>query len=135
MSVSVKRASVKFAKVNPRAPLIVLTAKVNGRGRFRFLLDTGASHSCVTPHVVSKLKLSDHGKAEALGAGGEMSLALTKIESLSVGAAEVRNLTVAVVDVSHVTKLTKRLDGVVGNDFMRKFRVTIDYKKSRVSFE
>lgn len=131
---SVKHASVKFAKVNPQAPLIVLTAKVNGRGRFRFLLDTGASHSCVTPHVVQKLGLGDHGKAEALGAGGEMSLALTKIESLAVGSAEVKNLTVAIVDVSHVTKLTKRLDGVVGNDFMRRFKVTIDFKKSRVIF-
>ena len=134
MSQSVKRASVKFAKVNPQAPLIVVSAKVNGKGRFRFLLDTGASHSCVTPHLVERLKLELQGKAEALGAGGEMSLQLTRIESLSVGSAEVKNLMVAIVNIEHVTKLTKRLDGVVGNDFMRKFVVTIDHQKSRVSF-
>ena len=127
-----KRATVKFANVAPEAPLIVVPVKVNGVGRLRFLLDTGASHTCVTPRLVERLGLVTHGKADALGAAGAMSLALTRIESLAVGGAEVRKLTVAIVNVDHVTKLTKRLDGVLGNDFMKRFVVTIDWKKSQV---
>lgn len=127
-----KTATVKFAKVAPEAPLIVVPVKVNGVGRLRFLLDTGASHTCLTPQLVEKLGLVTKGKADALGAAGAMSLALTSIDSLAVGGAEVRKLTVAIVNIDHVTKLTKRLDGVLGNDFMRRFVVTIDWKKSRV---
>lgn len=129
-----KHATVKFAKVDPTAPLVVLTAKVNGVGRLRFLLDTGASHTCVSPQLVKRLRLQTKGKAQALGAGGALTLELATIRSLSVGGAEVRDLTVAVVDVDHVAKITKRLDGVVGNDFMHQFVVTIDPHASTVSF-
>jgi hypothetical protein len=131
---AVKSVSVKFAKVDPAAPLIVVPAKVNGLGRLRFLLDTGASHTCVTPQLVKKLGITTRGKATALGAGGEMILEIAGIESLSVAGAEVRRLTVAVVNVDHVAKLTKRIDGVVGNDFLRRFVVTIDYRRGRVTF-
>lgn len=130
---AVKIRTVKFAKVDPQAPLIVVPAKVNGVGRLRFLLDTGASHTCVTPQLVKRLGLPTKGQAVALGAGGELNLELASIESLNVGGAEVTQLTVAIVDVAHVTKLTKRLDGVVGNDFMKKFVVTIDHGKSQIS--
>lgn len=126
---------MKFAKVAPEAPLLVVPVKVNGVGRLRFLLDTGASHTCVTPRLVERLGLVTKGKADALGAAGAMSLVLTSIESLAVGGAEVRRLTVAIVNIDHVTKLTKRrLDGVLGNDFMKRFVVTIDWKKSQVEF-
>jgi predicted aspartyl protease len=129
-----RKTTVTFAQVNASAPLIVVPARVNGIGRLRFLLDTGASHSCVTPRLVERLGLVEQGGATALGAGGELQLKLARIESLSVGKATVRNLTVAIVDVDHVSKLVKRLDGVLGNDFMRRFVVTLDYKKGKATF-
>ncbi|MBK7857076.1 MAG: clan AA aspartic protease [Archangiaceae bacterium] len=126
---------MKFSKPDPRAPLIVLPVKVNGRGRLRFLLDTGASHTCVAPQLVKALKLETSGNATALGAGGTLSLALTRIESLRIGAAEVRDLVVAVVDVEHVAKVLTHIDGVVGNDFLGQFVVTLDYRKRTVTLK
>jgi predicted aspartyl protease len=124
---------VKFAKFRAGAPLIVVPARVNGSAPLRFLLDTGASHSCITPQLVEHLGLRSKGETTALGAGGELSLQLTRIETLQVGAAQVHGLTVAIVDVSHVAKLVRRIDGVVGNDFLRRFVVTIDYRRNKVT--
>ena len=135
MGARVKPTRVKFAKLDGRAPLIVVPARVNGHGGLRFLLDTGASHSCVTPRLVARLELQTSGEATALGAGGELSLDLTRIDTLRIGAAEVHGLTVAIVDVDHVAKLVKRIDGVVGNDFLRRFLVTLDYKKRTVTLQ
>jgi predicted aspartyl protease len=126
--------SVKFAKLDRRAPLIVVPAKVNGVGRLRLVLDTGATHSVVTPQLVERLGLVVHGSATAMAAGGTMNLAIVRIDSLEVAGAVVRRLTVAVVNVDHVAKLTRKIDGVVGNDFLRRFKVTIDYRKSTVTF-
>ena len=36
--------------------------------------------------------------------------------------------------VDHVAQLTKRIDGVLGNDFMKRFVVTIDHRRGRVTF-
>jgi len=126
--------SVKFTSLDPRAPLIVVPARVNGIGRLRFLLDTGATHSCVTPQLVERLGLFVHGNATALGAGGTMNLQIVRIQSLEVAGALVKRLTVAVVNVDHVAKLTRRIDGVLGNDFMKRYVVSIDYKRSTVTF-
>jgi predicted aspartyl protease len=125
----VKPVTVKFTKGSRAAPLIVLSTRVNEVGPLRFLLDTGASHTCIAPQLVQRLALDLRGRAQALGAGGELDLQLTRIDSLSIGAATVRRLTVAVVDVDHVTKLLRRIDGVVGNDFLKHFVVTIDYRR------
>ncbi|MBL8956357.1 MAG: clan AA aspartic protease [Myxococcaceae bacterium] len=125
---------VKFAKIDKQAPLIVVPAKVNSLGRLRFLLDTGATHSCVTPQLVERLGVYSHGNAMALGAGGTMNLELVRIDSLEVGGAVVKRLTMAIVNVDHVSKLTRRIDGVLGNDFMKRFKVTIDYAKATVTF-
>jgi predicted aspartyl protease len=131
----VKPTAVKFARLRADAPLIVVPARVNGQGPLRFLLDTGASHSCITPQLVERLGLESRGQTTALGAGGELSLSLTEIATLRVGAAEVHGLTVAIVDVSHVAKLVRRIDGVVGNDFLRRFVVTLDYRKNKVTLK
>jgi predicted aspartyl protease len=130
----VKPVSVKFGKLNPRAALIVLPVRVNGKGPLRFLLDTGASHTCVTPRLVERLGLTTMGQATALGAGGELSLRLTYIDTLRIGRAEVTSLTVAIVDITHVSQLVSRVDGVVGNDFLKRFVVTLDYRKRKVTF-
>jgi predicted aspartyl protease len=129
-----RKTTVNFAQVSAAAPLIVVPVRVNGVGRLRFLLDTGASHSCVTPRLVKRLGLTAHGDAMALGAGGELKLSLARIDSLSVGKATVKSLTVAIVDIDHVAKLVKKVDGVLGNDFMRRFVVTLDYKKGKATF-
>ncbi len=126
--------SVKFAKLDRRAPLIVVPVTVNGVEGLRFLLDTGASHSCVSPQLVDRLGLVSRGNATALGAGGTMSLSIVRIATLELAGIVVKRLTVAVVNVDHVVKLTRHIDGVVGNDFLKRFVVTLDYKQSKVSF-
>jgi predicted aspartyl protease len=129
----VKPTAVKFAPLRAQAPLIVLPARVNGRGPLRFLLDTGASHSCLSPRLVARLGLASHGATTALGAGGELSLSLTRIETLEIGKAKAHGLTVAIVDVEHVARLVRRIDGVVGNDFLRRFVVTLDYRHRKLT--
>jgi predicted aspartyl protease len=125
--------AVKLARpISTSAPLLVVPVRVNGSGPLRFLLDTGASHSCVSPQLAERLGLARRGRATALGAGGALELRLAAVESLRVGPAEVKALTVAIVDIAHVEQLVRGLDGVLGNDFLRRFVVTLDYRKGTV---
>jgi len=48
------------------------------------------------------------------------------VSSIAVGDVEARDIEVALVDLTH---LSKSWDGIIGNNFMKDYKVTIDYPK------
>lgn len=121
---------VAFTYESPEVPLIVVPVMVNGQP-FRFILDTGASGTIVSKQVAKKLKLARGGKAVALGATGSSAVYLSTIDSLEIGGVKLEKLEVAIDDMKAIGKA----DGIIGYNFLRAFRVTIDYKKQTIAFE
>ena len=61
---------------------------------------------------------------------------IAKVKSIQVGETRLLRLQVGIMDLSIVSKaLETELDGVIGFNFLRKFRVIIDYPKKTVTFE
>jgi predicted aspartyl protease len=129
--------------VGPEKPLIIVETMVNGEGPFSFVVDTGASHSVISTHIAEKLRLiegascceSSHGRS-AQGAGGPVVARTTIIESLRVGDTESRNIEVAIVDLTNVSRtLQQTLDGIIGKNFMQDYKVIIDYPRQEIYFE
>lgn len=129
--------AVEF-QMAPRKPLLIVPAEVNGHGPFQFVLDTGASASAISPELAARLEItSAPGQTEGLGAGGSVSLSLAKLESLRVGQAPSHGLTVIVPEMLAPLgeAVGTRLDGIAGYDYLRNFRLTIDYPQGRLILE
>ena len=126
------RSEVPFRLAAPLKPLVLATVFVNGRGPYTFAVDTGASATTVSPELASALDIESGGATSMSGAGGVMQATMGRVRSLAVGGATLEDLAIAVSDflgpLSNV--LGTKLDGIVGYNFLRRYRVTIDYPAS-----
>jgi hypothetical protein len=102
-----------------------------------FILDTGASNSCIdfTYDSYFNLKKED-SKIKAAGAGAlNMETALAKDNLLLIGKWELKKLDFILMDLSHVNEALKEVDelsvhGIIGADFLKQTRAIIDYGKN-----
>ncbi len=129
--------TVPCTLAKPDKPLIILETMVNDKGPFRFVLDTGAGGTILSPALAKELGIEPAKQdktSKATGAGGEVRLG--KVKSLRIGQARVERLDVAVMDLAGISKAIETdLDGIVGYNFLKRFRVTIDYRGQTVTFE
>jgi clan AA aspartic protease (TIGR02281 family) len=119
--------------------IITVDTMVNGKGPFNFAVDTGASHTVISNQAAEKLGLNNSSPGccesatrSAQGAGGPVAARATTVESVKVGDIEAKNVEVALVDL---TSLSKTWDGIIGYTFMKDYKVVIDYPRQEISFE
>lgn len=127
---------VPYELAKPDKPLILLEVIVNSKGPYRFVLDTGASSTIITPELAKKLDIK-HGETEkGTGAGGSVDVHFGTVETLAIGETQLRGLKVGIMDLTGIAKaIDTDIDGIVGYNFLSKFRVTIDYPRQTVTFE
>ena len=92
-----------------------------------FLVDTGATRTVLTPAYARRLGLTipaNTPKREVTIAGGsKLSVPFVRVRSVAVGAARVPDLIVGVFDVFPASPV---IDGLLGTDFLGRYRVTFD---------
>jgi len=103
---------------------IMVTATINGRAPVQLILDTGAARTTISPAALVGLGVTyrDAPKVEIRGVTGTASAYLVGLESLEVGEARVSPLAV----LSHDPQMGRGSQGLLGQDFLNHFRVTID---------
>jgi predicted aspartyl protease len=111
---------------------IMVTAKINGRAPVQLMLDTGASRTTISPAALIGLGVSyrDAPRVQFRGVTGSASAYLVSLESVEVGGARVGPLRV----ISHDAQLGGGAVGLLGQDFLNHFRVTIDNARGVVEF-
>jgi predicted aspartyl protease len=128
------RTEVAFQIAGPVKPLVLVPAFVNGRGPHTFVVDTGASATVISPALADALRIAATAPERLVGAGGVMEAAVARATSVAVGGAVLQDVAVVVADfldgLGHV--VGARLDGVVGYNFLRHFRVTLDYPNGQL---
>lgn len=135
-TLSAKGSKTKFHLPGGAQPLILLPVMVNGRGPFEFILDTGAGTSLLATDLAKQLDVKILGSKEGQSAGGKVSVSLAKVDSMAVGDAMMSDVDVGIVDLSHVGKtIGARIDGDLGYNFLKQFRITIDYRACEIRFE
>jgi clan AA aspartic protease (TIGR02281 family) len=129
----------KFYIANPERPIITVKGTINGKGPFNFIFDTGASMTIIEKRTAEKLGLSDKALAtrNALGAGGALVATTLTVESIKVDDVEAKNIQVGVLDLSNVSKCGCIGDfgGIIGYNFVKDYRVLIDYPKQEIFFK
>jgi hypothetical protein len=93
----------------------------------------------IEKQTATKLGLCEKavGTREAHGAGGALSSSIVTVESMKVGDVEAKDIQVGVLDLSNLTKCSglEEFAGIIGYNFMRDYRVVIDYPKQEIYFE
>lgn len=113
-----------------------LSAKINGR-LGEFILDTGASTSCVgfasSDHFMLK---SEDSKITAAGAGAvNMKTKVTRKNRFSIGEWRIEKMDFILFDLSHVNEALREakeneIHGIIGADFLKSRRGVIDYGRN-----
>lgn len=115
-----------------------LKAKINGV-KGRFILDTGASNTCISADLVDHFYLDvEESEVKAAGAGAsEMDTQQATEVKIKIGKWKYQDLHLVILDLSHVNTalinhLAKPVDGIIGADILEEGQAIIDYKKKRL---
>ncbi len=123
--------TVPFELINNH---IYLDVRLNGKGPFRMLCDTGGSN-VVTPELSAALGLKAEGAVEGTGVGEKSEdVGLTKVSSLQVGDANLADQVFAVFNLSAMKDVEDvPFQGLIGYEVFKRFVVTVDYEHSRLT--
>ncbi len=126
----------RYKKINfkvSKTQHLLIKATLNGV-KGNFILDTGASNSCVGFEAIEKFKLAtESSSTQAAGAGASgIYTQLSSNNELQLGRWKEVNSSLIVFDLTHVNlALTqhkaKPVDGIIGADVLLQGKAIIDY--------
>lgn len=126
-----KYRKLKF-KVSKTQHLLI-KANINGVTG-NFILDTGASNSCVGFESIELFNLKARkSKTKAAGAGAtDMFTQIAKNNSLKIGRWKTDDFNLIIFDLSHVNSAlthykAKPVNGIIGADILLEGKAIIDY--------
>ena len=125
------KTKLKLTKTNH----FEIKASINGK-KGLFILDTGASNSCVGFEASKTFKLKvKESKIMAAGAGAiNMETKMSKKNKLKIGKWRYDKVVLVLFNLSHVNTAlinhnSKPVDGIIGADILKKAKAVIDYEK------
>jgi len=113
---------------------IYADVQVNGKGPYQFIFDTGGMN-LLTPPLVASLGLKSEGAMQGGGAGsGHMDVGMTKVSSLSLGNAQVKDQVFLVMPLNAMSNIEGvGMPGMVGFETFRRFVTVVDYGKGTIT--
>lgn len=115
---------------------MLVSVKVNGKGPYRLIFDTGAPALAVNNKLARAAGvLARDTKPPALTLFGGMGQ--FPIKALEIGDLKVENVSTLVVDHPLVEMMSKSqgpIDGIIGFPLFARYRMTIDYQAKQMTF-
>lgn len=112
-----------------------IRAAINGV-KGRFILDTGASSSCVGFEAIDLFNLNVvDSEIKAVGAGASnMTTQLSKSNTIKIGKWKKQRVALILFNLTHVNEGLRNhnsnaVDGIIGADILKKGKAIIDYNK------
>ena len=131
-----KNKYIKIKLKKTKTNHLEVKAEINGI-KGRFILDTGASNSCVGLDLIDYFKLeAKESDTKAAGAGAtDMETQQSENNSLKVDKWKTDKCHLVLFDLSHVNTAlmqhnAKKVQGIIGADILQKGKAFIDYNKS-----
>ena len=114
-----------------------LEAKINGING-KFILDTGASNSCICTSLENKFKaISKESKEKASSATSQMThTKISKSNTIQIGNWK-NTINLITFNMNHINKALSEkkvdpIDGIVGADVLKKSKAILDYKSNKL---
>ncbi len=114
---------------------MVVEARINGKGPYRFIFDLGAPVTLLSNRVAEVTDTVDKNAPRAffLAARGD-----AKVKTLQMGDLKASDVPVIVMDHPALKALSglfsRPLEGIIGYTFWAHYRMTIDYQKKQMTF-
>lgn len=126
-----RSVSVPFRLLNNH---IYVEGRVNGKGPYTFIVDTGG-HTLLSPRVVAQARLTSVGSAPESGAGEKQStLGFAAVKTISIGGVELHDQVAYATDIYRPQIEGIAVDGMVGFELFRRLVVQIDYGRRVLTF-
>lgn len=116
---------------------IYIDGWLNGKGTYKFLVDTGWGTSAVTPEVASTLALPVVGEQQTSGAGeGTVSVRFTKVAEMQFGGVRLLNQSLIVSSAfdAKTRDGISNFGGLLGYELFKRFVVKVDFERKRITF-
>jgi predicted aspartyl protease len=121
---------VPFQTVNNH---VLVSALLNRKEHATLLVDTGATHTFLTPDTAKRLGVSPAADAPrrtvTIIGGRQVEVPLVTLSNIAVGRATRENLQIGVLASFPNAPL---MDGILGGSFLKDFTMTLDYAASRL---
>ncbi len=110
---------------------VMTQVMVNGKGPFRFVIDTGASRSTLAPHLAKALGLEPQTGRNIIlnGVTGAAEVPTVAVESLEIGSLRFERQNLPVI----FTSIMGNADGILGVAGFDDQRIDVDFRRDRVS--
>ena len=122
----------------PQRPMTLVQARINGRGPYLMILDSGASTTLLSPEIAAEAGIETVATAQIGGAGGTASSgARIGRARISFGTLDREGQQVAVADMVAPIRaaIGAPVAGILGADLFGAGRITIDYGTNRLWIE
>ncbi len=124
-------AAETLATLDDAANRMTVPVMVNGKGPFRFIIDTGADRSVISRELAEKLALPTAPRARLVSMGGTNQVQMVKIANLGISAnRELRNVTAPALLAINIGA-----DGLLGLDALKGQRILLDFTAQSITIE
>lgn len=129
--------AVSFEWAGAGGAAVVVPVRLNDAGPFPFVLDTGATLTCIDRELAAELDLSQAQGIAAIGGGlqGLGSMQVVAVPAIEVGTARATDLHACVIDLAEMQEAGLEARGLLGLNFLKAYRLTIDFEARQVKFD
>jgi predicted aspartyl protease len=136
--------AIPFEMPSAQIPFVVMAAEVNGREKAQVLLDTGAAAPftvMISPELAERGGAEQEGDAITPSSGAVGAAAIgfreARLAEFRLGPVRLRDVRAGVTPALAAVsgQIGKRIDAVVGHDFVRGRTISIDYPARMVDLE
>jgi aspartyl protease family protein len=117
-----------------RGQVVVIEAMLNKKRPAKLVVDTGSSYTMISSATARELEIDltrDPRSMPFQTANGVIEAPLARIDSITVGGMEIKNLTAAI----HDAVPDPQVAGLLGLNFLSNFRMDIDTQKGLLHLE
>ena len=115
--------------------MIIVPVTINGSGPYDLVLDTGSNHTILDQELADELKLRRGGETTIWGARASEASSAIYLDSLSIAGATVAGKDLALFTRPNLRGYPRKVRGFLGEDFLQKFDVLIDYRHMVIQLE
>ncbi len=126
------QSAVRFKK---SSGMVVVPVLINGKGPFRFVLDTGSSACLIDESLARDLALQSGSRTGMMSAAGITEVPVYRIDNLKLGDFEALNVHAVSVAPNTEVLTSRRARGFLGLSFLTRFNFLLDYKNQSITFE
>ena len=122
---------IPFTLAGRGGAAVLVPVHINGTGPYRFVLDTGATLTCLDQSLAERLELPQ--PVGMIGHGATVAesgtFGLHRVDTMTVGEATASSLTTCAVDLQRLKGVGLEADGLLGLNFLKEFTVTLDFRR------